>query len=219
MLSRQYDPSRGRWTGVDPLAGFLHDPQSLNRYAYVLNDPVNRTDPLGLTHDCALYIEKCSSVITNGTDDQGNPTSRVEVHCHIEGYFCGGGGGDGDGIVQDGSFGGGGGGIRRSGGASNNQVDLHDLPLNTRNTAVQPMLTSSCPPVPVAPPGVNVNRNIVYAESIRIGTDAAARRAEGDSSFLAKSSWFYGMVRPGGHGITNSKDKPMSRSATSITEP
>jgi RHS repeat-associated protein len=45
---RQYDPSQGRWTGVDPLSGSLSDPQSLTRYAYILNDPVNRTDPLGL---------------------------------------------------------------------------------------------------------------------------------------------------------------------------
>jgi len=45
---RQYDPSQGRWTGVDPLAGNFSDPQSLTRYAYILNDPVNRTDPLGL---------------------------------------------------------------------------------------------------------------------------------------------------------------------------
>gem|GEM_PF-6824417 len=35
-------------TDVDPLSGSLSAPQSLTRYAYVLNDPVNLTDPLGL---------------------------------------------------------------------------------------------------------------------------------------------------------------------------
>jgi len=38
----------GRFTSPDPIAGSITDPQSLNRYAYVRNDPVNLTDPLGL---------------------------------------------------------------------------------------------------------------------------------------------------------------------------
>lgn len=32
----------------DPLAGSMRNPQSLNRYAYVQNNPVNLVDPLGL---------------------------------------------------------------------------------------------------------------------------------------------------------------------------
>jgi len=35
---------------ADYLAGHMHRPQSLNRYAYTL-DPVNRIDPLGLDDD------------------------------------------------------------------------------------------------------------------------------------------------------------------------
>jgi RHS repeat-associated protein len=38
----------GRFNAPDPLAGSLAVPQSLNRYAYVLNDVVNSVDPLGL---------------------------------------------------------------------------------------------------------------------------------------------------------------------------
>jgi len=45
---RQYDPSQGRWMSVDPLAGTTDNPQSQDRYVYVLDDPVNLTDPLGL---------------------------------------------------------------------------------------------------------------------------------------------------------------------------
>jgi RHS repeat-associated protein len=45
----RYDANRlGRFASPDPLAGSLANPQSLNRYAYVLNDPVNWDDPLGL---------------------------------------------------------------------------------------------------------------------------------------------------------------------------
>ncbi len=38
----------GRFSSPDLLAGLVADPQSLNRYAYVRNDPTNLVDPLGL---------------------------------------------------------------------------------------------------------------------------------------------------------------------------
>jgi hypothetical protein len=41
----------GYWLPPDPLAGDVSNPQSLNRYAYVLNNPTTLTDPLGLG-DC-----------------------------------------------------------------------------------------------------------------------------------------------------------------------
>jgi RHS repeat-associated protein len=45
--ARYYANQRGRWLTVDPLLGDLRNPQSLNRYAYVNGDPVNRLDPDG----------------------------------------------------------------------------------------------------------------------------------------------------------------------------
>ncbi len=38
----------GRFSSPDPVAGSIADPQSLNRYAYVRNDPVNLIDASGL---------------------------------------------------------------------------------------------------------------------------------------------------------------------------
>src|SRR6266403_1726835 len=38
----------GRFSSPDPLPGSIASPQSLNRYAYVFNDPANFVDPLGL---------------------------------------------------------------------------------------------------------------------------------------------------------------------------
>src|SRR5258708_2344103 len=38
----------GRFSTIDPLSGSSSNPQSLDRYAYVLNDPTNLVDPLGL---------------------------------------------------------------------------------------------------------------------------------------------------------------------------
>lgn len=44
----RYNVNRlGRFSSPDPLAGTMIDPQSLNRYSYVSNDPVNQVDPSG----------------------------------------------------------------------------------------------------------------------------------------------------------------------------
>ena len=45
---RQYYTVWGRWLSPDPLGGDVTNPQSLNRYAYVTNNPTNFIDPLGL---------------------------------------------------------------------------------------------------------------------------------------------------------------------------
>jgi RHS repeat-associated protein len=49
-INRYYASGMGRFLRVDPYRGsaFLDDPQTLNRYTYAENDPVNLTDPLGL---------------------------------------------------------------------------------------------------------------------------------------------------------------------------
>jgi RHS repeat-associated protein len=49
--NREYDTASGRWLSPDP-AGLaavdLTNPQSLNRYAYVMNNPTTLIDPSGL---------------------------------------------------------------------------------------------------------------------------------------------------------------------------
>jgi RHS repeat-associated protein len=52
-LYRQYSFVQGRWTSPDPSNGsyVLSDPQSLNRYSYLTNRPMNATDRLGLDDD------------------------------------------------------------------------------------------------------------------------------------------------------------------------
>jgi RHS repeat-associated protein len=47
----------GRFSSADPLAGSISDPQSLNRYAYTLNDPTNLIDPLGLRFCLAMGVD------------------------------------------------------------------------------------------------------------------------------------------------------------------
>jgi RHS repeat-associated protein len=52
-MTRRYSPT-GRFSQPDPYSGSydFSDPQSLNRYAYVGNDPVNPKDPSGLAMAC-----------------------------------------------------------------------------------------------------------------------------------------------------------------------
>ena len=49
FMLRSYDFTPGRWLTPDPLGGDIMNPQSLNRYAYALNNPTTLTDPLGLS--------------------------------------------------------------------------------------------------------------------------------------------------------------------------
>jgi RHS repeat-associated protein len=47
LRARQYDPDLGRFVSLDPVLGSLSAPQTLNRYAYVVNNPLKYTDPTG----------------------------------------------------------------------------------------------------------------------------------------------------------------------------
>ena len=47
MNGRIYDPHLGRFLSADPFIQFLASTQGLNRYSYVLNNPLSLTDPSG----------------------------------------------------------------------------------------------------------------------------------------------------------------------------
>jgi RHS repeat-associated protein len=55
-LTRFYSSRVGRFLRPDVRSGALSDPQSLNLYTYVLNDPCNLADPFGLAPNCTLNI-------------------------------------------------------------------------------------------------------------------------------------------------------------------
>ncbi|MBZ5671401.1 MAG: RHS repeat-associated core domain-containing protein [Acidobacteriia bacterium] len=68
-LYRQYSPNLGRWFSRDPERGCVRNPQGLNLYAYVLDNPTNLTDPFGnqvpelsdlFTIPCLPYTAGCS---------------------------------------------------------------------------------------------------------------------------------------------------------------
>jgi RHS repeat-associated protein len=58
FLFREYSPVQGRWLSPDPAGTAAADPtnpQSWNRYVYVLNNPLALVDPLGL--DCVYLTD------------------------------------------------------------------------------------------------------------------------------------------------------------------
>jgi len=55
MHARYCSPMLGRFLSVDPLGGVEPKPQSWNRYAYALNNPLAFTDPTG------MYVTNCGS--------------------------------------------------------------------------------------------------------------------------------------------------------------
>jgi hypothetical protein len=63
MNARVYDPDIGRFLSPDPTVPYTHNPQSFNRYSYVMNNPLNRYDPTGFADES-----------TQGQDNDKSPT-------------------------------------------------------------------------------------------------------------------------------------------------
>ena len=82
-LFRTYNPRLYRWLSPDPLAGDVMNPQSLNRYAYALNNPMNFVDPSG-------QVPACPQLLTHDVSTDGCGPSAGGGggfgNCSIDGY-------------------------------------------------------------------------------------------------------------------------------------
>src|SRR5579875_3960344 len=87
--------TEGRWLSPDPLGGDITNPQSLNRYAYALNNPTTLVDPLGLdATNCTpngqggLSCSGADSVTVNG----GSPPDVGSIVYYVSDGLFGDGG-------------------------------------------------------------------------------------------------------------------------------
>jgi len=73
---RHYASTMGRFMTPDPagmMAVDIGSPQTLNRYAYVINNPLNLIDPFGL--DC-VYLNSSGTGVEKGGVDQNSSTAE-----------------------------------------------------------------------------------------------------------------------------------------------
>jgi RHS repeat-associated protein len=82
LRARYYDNATGRFLSQDPLAGTANAPQSLNRYPYVRNNPVNLVDPYGLV-GCGPFGGLC--------DRAGDALDRADAGIEAVGDWATGG--------------------------------------------------------------------------------------------------------------------------------
>jgi RHS repeat-associated protein len=69
--AREFINRLGRFSVVDPVAGDSSNPQSLNRYAYAMNDPIDLLDPEG-EYVCITNCGGTPSMGIGGWDDFGD---------------------------------------------------------------------------------------------------------------------------------------------------
>ena len=103
-LFREYHPIWGRWISPDPVGLAAVDPsnpQTWNRYAYVTNNPLALTDPLGL-QECDPLAGPCPPSCDPVTGECG-PCDPTVVNCLPQcdpgDPFCGQGNGSGGGGI------------------------------------------------------------------------------------------------------------------------
>jgi len=73
--ARAYDPEIGRFTQPDPFVQDPADPQSLNRYSYVRNNPVNLVDPTGYSFWSKFFGAVAAVVVGVATAGLGSGLS------------------------------------------------------------------------------------------------------------------------------------------------
>jgi len=70
--ARFYSPKTGRFLSADMIVQSYANPQSLNRYSYVLGNPLKYTDPTGHTVACDPMEDDCHDDDSGGNNNNNN---------------------------------------------------------------------------------------------------------------------------------------------------
>ncbi len=82
LRARFYDAANGRLVGLDPVFGYLRDPQSFHKYLYVHANPINGIDPSGREFS-AIGMTSVSSIggfLNNLTGEVGHNVMNGLYH-------------------------------------------------------------------------------------------------------------------------------------------
>ncbi len=206
---REYDPGLGRWMSPDRLAGNIMNPQSLDRYTYVLNNPVSNIDPMGLScihTDDGTTADNgdgkgCSEMDDNPLQEnvKGTAPSGAEYYAGLMQLAAHGSMYSMIGAVS-GDGGGGGGATGRSTGAGPQQ---QDVPLPARAQVVLPQVYQSTRSLqsPAAPlvwygSSVFVAGSVMYSPALYLGLATFA--ASNPAVVGCVSDFAYSFVSPPG---------------------
>ena len=79
--ARYYANIQGRFTSPDPFAGsaMVTNPQTFNRYSYVGNNPVNSTDPTGMTAGRPGFSSIADFNINSVTESHANNSELADA--------------------------------------------------------------------------------------------------------------------------------------------
>ena len=87
--ARFYSPKLGRFLSPDTIVQSYANPQTLNRYSYVLGNPLRYTDPTGHMVACGVYAEDCEHDDSGTSSGNNNDPNDEEDESNDDG---GGGG-------------------------------------------------------------------------------------------------------------------------------
>jgi RHS repeat-associated protein len=95
MNGRLYDPALGRMLSPDPVVQELYNAQNLNRYTYVLNNPLSFTDPSGLNFVKKYWRQIAAAAVMYFTMGQswwvdGLFQSNMMAASAVSGFISGG---------------------------------------------------------------------------------------------------------------------------------
>lgn len=122
MNGRIYDPLMGRFMSADPLIEAPYELASYNRYSYVWNNPLNRTDPSGFCWICDPVGETMKTVNHIGDVIATDPVARGLITVAI-GYYTGQWVGGANGLGMGAVWGGAAGGAAAAAFASNGDIN------------------------------------------------------------------------------------------------
>jgi RHS repeat-associated protein len=81
--ARMYDPALGRFVQPDTIIPSANSPQSWNRFSYVQNNPINRTDPTG--HNDSWWCDSESNSASCNNEYQSDANGVIGGHAKHKG--------------------------------------------------------------------------------------------------------------------------------------